>query len=123
MGKIKTSRRQKIFASRPRKSHKKKDKSFEISLRDDAGIAEFNPTATLLDTKLIGAAIVQCLIENHPDEIIEIIEEHINCLNKSKFLEDAAIPRSTMYRLLKKKNPTIRTLAKLMHAAHQAAKQ
>lgn len=120
MGKTRTSRRPKISTSRPQKSRKKTGKSFTVSLREDIGLKEFEPATTLLDTKLIGAAIIQCLIENDPDGVMEIIEGHISCLNKSKFLKEADVPRSTMYKLFKTKNPTIKTLAKIMSAAHHA---
>lgn len=90
-------------------------------MRDDVGIARFDPSQKLMDVKLIGAAIMECLIDNDPDGIMEVIESHLEALNKSKFLKDAGLPRSTMYQLFKRKNPTIQTLAKIVHAAYQAA--
>lgn len=118
MGKTKISQRRKVFTSKPRKSRKKRGESLEVSLREDVGITEFDPAKQLLDVKLIGQAIVECLIANDPEGVMEIIEGHISCFNKSKFLKEAKVPRSTMYQLLKKKNPTIKTLAKIMYATH-----
>lgn len=118
MGKTRTSLRPKISISKRRRPFKKNARSFSVSLREDVNLKEFIPERTLLDIKLIGAAIVQCLIENDPDGVMEIIEGHIHCLNKSKFLKKANVPRSTMYKLFKTKNPTIKTLAKIMHATH-----
>ncbi|MES2274025.1 MAG: hypothetical protein V4487_07520 [Chlamydiota bacterium] len=82
-----------------------------LNLRENVGITEFDPSKQLLDIKLIGAAIAQCLIENDPEGVVEIIEGHINCLNKPN-----------AYQFLKMKNPTIKTLAKIMHAAHHNMK-
>jgi DNA-binding phage protein len=82
-------------------------------------VTEFSPTTKLLNKELIGTAIMECLIENDPNGVMEIIEGHLEAMNKSKFLKDADVPRSTMYQLLKKKNPTIKTLAKIVHAAHK----
>ena len=86
--------------------------------KEDVNITEVDPIANLLDPDLIGSAIMQCLIENDPDGVMEIIEDHLYALNKSKFLREADVPRSTMYQLLKRKNPTIKTLAKIMYATH-----
>jgi DNA-binding phage protein len=94
------------------------NKPAKTALRKDANITEVNPIANLLDPDLIGSAIMQCLIENDPEGVMEIIEDHLYALNKSKFLRDADVPRSTMYQLLKRKNPTIKTLAKIMYATH-----
>ncbi|HEV8052219.1 MAG TPA: hypothetical protein VGP47_06980 [Parachlamydiaceae bacterium] len=78
-----------------------------------------DPIANLLDPNLIGSAIMQCLIENDPEGVMEVIEDYLYAVNKSKFLKEAEVPRSTMYQLLKRKNPTIKTLAKIMHATHR----
>ncbi len=63
---------------------------------------------------------MECLIENDPEGVMEVIETHLEALNKSSFLKEAGIPRSTMYKLFKTKNPTIKTLAKIMHTAYQS---
>ncbi len=89
-------------------------------MRDDVGITAFDPVETLGDIKLIGAAIMECLIDNDPDGVMEVVESHLEAINKSKFLKEAGVPRSTMYNLMKMKNPTIKTLAKIMYVAHHA---
>ncbi len=38
-------------------------------------------------------------------------------VNKTQFLKEANVPRSTMDNFFKKRNPTIKTLAKIMHAS------
>lgn len=91
----------------------------DLEIREDAGVTEVGPVENLLDLNLIGSAIMQCLIENDPEGVMEIIESHLYALNKSKFLREAKVPRSTMYQLLKRKNPTIKTLAKIIYATYQ----
>ena len=117
MAKIKTLRKRKASTAKQPKSRTKRNKHVAV-MRDDAGIIIFSPTEELRDIKLIGAAIMECLIANDPAGVMEVIESHLEAINKSKFLKDAGIPRSTMYKLLKMKNPTIKTLAKIIHAAH-----
>lgn len=64
---------------------------------------------------------MECLIANDADGVMEIIEGYLEALNKSQFLKDAGVPRSTAYQLFKRKNPTIRTLAKIVNAAYKAS--
>ena len=122
MDKAKTSLKPKPSILKPRRTQRRKSsmktETANVSIRDDANITELDPMANLLDPDLIGSAIMQCLIENDPEGVMEIIEHHLYALNKSKFLREADVPRSTMYQLLKRKNPTIKTLAKIMYATH-----
>ncbi len=92
----------------------------QVSLRDDADVSVFSPTESLKDIKLIGTAIMQHLIANDPSGVMETIETHLEALNKSKFSKEAGVPRSTIYKLFKMKNPTIKTLAKILHAAYNS---
>lgn len=123
MDKVKTSTKQRPSTSKSprakrRTTNMKAKEAANVTLRKDANITEVDPIANLLDPDLIGSAIMQCLIENDPEGVMEIIEDHLYALNKSKFLREANVPRSTMYQLLKRKNPTIKTLAKIMYATH-----
>lgn len=123
MDKVKTSpkRRPSILKQRRTQQCKSTIKAKEaanVIIREDADVTEVDPIANLLNPDLIGSAIMQCLIENDPEGVMEIIEDHLYALNKSKFLKEADVPRSTMYQLLKRKNPTIKTLAKIMYATH-----
>src|SRR5271166_5042508 len=115
MDKIKTSPKRRPSTSRPRRTQRHKTTmktkdAADVTIREDSNVTEVDPIANLLDPDLIGSAIMQCLIENDPEGVMEIIEDHLYALNKSKFLREANVPRSTMYQLLKRKNPTIKTL-------------
>lgn len=116
MDKVKTSLKRRQSTSKPLRTKRHKttmrtNETVKIILREDANITEVDPITNLLDPDLIGSAIMQCLIENDPEGVMEIIEDHLYALNKSKFLREADVPRSTMYQLLKRKKPTIKTLA------------
>ncbi|MFA6915367.1 MAG: hypothetical protein WC222_03145 [Parachlamydiales bacterium] len=94
-----------------------KDNSEKIfNLKEDA-VKEYNPVQNLLDTNKMGAAIMQCFIENDTDGVLEIIESYLYALNKTQFLKEANVPRSTAYNFFKRRNPTIKTLAKIIHAS------
>lgn len=45
---------------------------------------------------------------------MEVIGIYLDTHNKSKLLKEKNIPRSTLYSNLKAKNPTLKTLAKLI---------
>jgi DNA-binding phage protein len=123
MDKVKTFLVRRPSTSKPMRTQRHKDtiktkETTNVAIGADANTIEVDPIANLLDPALIGSAIMQCLIENDPEGVMEIIKDHLYALNKSKFLREAEVPRSTMYQLLKRKNPTIKTLAKIMYATH-----
>lgn len=93
----------------------------DFELKNDADLQEYDPISNLLDVNKIGAAIMQCLIENDTEGVLEIIENYLYALNKTQFLKSANVPRSTVYNFFRRRNPTIKTLAKIMNAiAHPA---
>lgn len=77
---------------------------------------EYNPMRDLLDETLIAQAVWECLKENDPDGVIEILEAHIKAKNKSQIAKAHDLPRATLYHAFKSKNPTLHTLAKLLNA-------
>ncbi|HVX00495.1 MAG TPA: hypothetical protein VHA52_08690 [Candidatus Babeliaceae bacterium] len=88
-----------------------------LKLRPGAKVTEYSPTSNLLDPVFIGRAIVECLQNNDPEGVMEVISAHLNALNKTKAASQAGIARSTLYHSLRGKNPTIKTLAKIMHGS------
>lgn len=61
-------------------------------------------------------AIVECLENNDPEGVMEVIAIYIESINKAKLAKNNELPRQTIYSALKHKNPTVKTLAKLMHS-------
>ena len=120
MGKTKISQKQKgctLKAPTPKSKGSHMDKSKpERVLREDANLKEYDPIKNL-HTKRMGAAVMECLFENDTEGALEIIEGYFYALDRTQFLKDAKVPRSTVYNVFKRRNPTIKTLAKIMHAS------
>lgn len=70
-----------------------------------------------IDESQTAKEIFECLKNNDPESLMYVVEKYLNALNKFKFSKEKNIPRSTIYHLLKKRNPTIKTLSKIVHAA------
>ncbi|OGB83867.1 hypothetical protein A3F66_02465 [candidate division TM6 bacterium RIFCSPHIGHO2_12_FULL_32_22] len=96
---------------------KSSEKIRYANLKKDANIRPYEPLQHLTDEGFIGKAIVECLNNNDPEGVMEVISIYLNALKKVHFAQKADISRSTLYHSLRKKNPTIKTLAKLMHAS------
>lgn len=88
----------------------------KLLLKKGAKVRKHSPTKTLADERLISKAIWECLKNNDPEGVIEVLEAHIEAVNKLKFSKEADIPRTTLYHVLHSKNPTLKTLAKVVHA-------
>jgi DNA-binding phage protein len=107
MAKAKTLiRRKKSFGNIPK-----------LRLKKGLKLAKHDPFKALLDEKLIAQAFWECLKENDPEGAMEVINTHLNALNKVQFAKESEIPRSTVYHSMKSKNPTLRTVAKLIHCS------
>lgn len=123
MDKKKTSIKQKSSLSRKRRLAQKgnkmtrKKQATEFSIKKEANLQEYDPVKNLLDINKMGAAIMQCFIENDTEGVLEIIENYLYAINKTQFFKEANLPRSTVYNFFKRRNPTIKTLAKIMHAS------
>ena len=87
-----------------------------LKLKLGSGVQEYSPTKELLSEDFIGKAILECLLNNDPEGVMEVIGTYLKAVNKVKTAQETNIPRSTLYHVVKAKNPTIRTLAKLMHS-------
>lgn len=90
----------------------KKDK---ILLKKDSNLIEYSPTQELLDEEFIALAIWDCLKNDDPEGVVEIIQAHLEVVNKCKVTKEVNLPRSSLYNALRGKNPTIKTLAKLVN--------
>lgn len=107
MDKIKTLKR-------PRKSsfNTLKNKT-SLKIKKGVKVVKCNPDK-YLSKEFIGSAIMECLLNNDPEGVIELLQIYLDEHNKVAFLKDAKVARSTAYQALKHKNPTIKTLAKIV---------
>src|ERR1700722_7359370 len=76
---------------------------------------EYDPMKDLLDDQLIAQAFWECLKDNDPEGAMEILEAHLHAKNKSKLARENDWPRTTIYHAFKSKNPSLPTVAKLVH--------
>lgn len=122
MGKIKTSQKLKksiLKAQKPDNKSKnmKKSNSSNRVLKKEHMNKEYDPIKDLLDKKKLGSAIIECLMENDTEGALEIIEGYLYAVDRTQVLKDAKIARSTAYNVFKRRNPTIKTLAKILYAS------
>lgn len=87
-----------------------------MKIKKGAKIKKFDPDK-YLSADFIGAAIMECLLNNDPEGIVELLDIYLEEHNKVEFLKDAGVSRSTAYQAFRHKNPTIRTLAKIVSTA------
>lgn len=87
----------------------------KFKLKKNANVTEIDSVKRLTDEKFIGEAIFDCLKNNDPDGLMEVISTYLKAVNKVKASEANKLSRATMYKALKGKNPTIKTLAKLVN--------
>jgi len=113
MGRTATSSRRRTASRKPRKMQKRK---VDLHLDDFEGAKAHDPLAYLTSIDNIGKAIVECLENNDPEGVMEVIATYLEAVNKTKLSKDHALHRQTLYSVLRHKNPTIKTLAKLMHS-------
>jgi probable addiction module antidote protein len=83
---------------------------------DFVGIRPHDPDKNLKDPKFVGAALLQCLRDNDPEGVMEVLAVYLSTLNKSKLSREEGLHRQTLYSAFKRGNPTVRTLAKIVHA-------
>lgn len=75
----------------------------------------WSPTKEILDPNNLALAVAECLVNNDPEGVLEVIEIYLETANMVKISKKAHISRATLYHSLRNKNPTIKTLAKLIH--------
>jgi DNA-binding phage protein len=88
-----------------------------MKLKKDAKVIKYSPTQELMDESFIATAVWECLKNNDPEGVVEIIETHLEVVNKVRAAQEAELSRSTLYHALKGRNPTLKTLAKLVSCA------
>ncbi len=85
-------------------------------LKTHAKVREISPTKMLTDETFIAKTVWECLKNNDPKGVIETLAAYFEAINKLQFSGETQIPRATLYHFLNGKNPTLKTLAKIVHA-------
>ncbi len=107
MGKAKTSSKHQTYLKNLSK----------VDLDRVSGLHKAEPLKDLTDDRQISMAVFECLLNNDPEGAMEMIEIYLEAMNKAKMRRKTKLPKSTMYSALKHRNPTIKTLAKIMYSS------
>lgn len=88
-----------------------------IKSKKSAKLKEHNPSDFFKKHEQVAAALLTCLEENDVEAYLEILNTYLY-INKSKVAKEAKLSRTTVQNALSSKgNPTIRTIAKIVHQA------
>jgi DNA-binding phage protein len=88
-----------------------------MKLKKGTGLRQSNPREELLNEELIGRAIWECLKNGDSEGVIEVVRIYLEAVKKTQTLKENDIAGLTVSHTLKSKNPTVKTLAKLVHAS------
>jgi DNA-binding phage protein len=89
----------------------------EVKTNHKKDITRWSAEDSFSDPSKVGAALLQCLIDNDTETYIEILESYLR-MNKLQVAKKAKMPRSTVQLAFSKSgNPTLKTLAKIVHEA------
>lgn len=91
-------------------------------IKPDAKVTSWDPNKHLLNRDFMSKAVLECLFNNDPEGALEVLSIYLNALNRFKVVPKAKITR-TKKTEFKLRNPTIRTLAKIMHSVSEEAKK
>lgn len=106
--------RKKISRNPKKSSLNTQKKEYELRPEMMHLLEECDPEKEICDGKLFKSAFWECMENNDPEGAIEMIEIYMNAINKKKQREKHKLPKSTMYNAIKSRNPTIKTLAKMI---------
>lgn len=80
-------------------------------------LPEVDTKSSFRDTGLVGKALLKCLIDNDPENYMNVLDSFVE-VNKKRVAEGANIARATVHNAFSKKgNPTLKTIAKIVHEA------
>lgn len=101
-----------------KKTSKKQQRSLvKFNPEKVKGLTRVEPLKELIDKEQTALAILECLQNNDPEGAMEMISIYLDALNKANLRKQTELPKSTMYSALKHRNPTIKTLAKIMYSS------
>ena len=103
------------------KISKKRDLSIDdlpiVHSSKKARIKPFNPSEQLAEKEFIAKALFEALCEGDEEAFIEIVNAYVEVISKTELVKRTKIPQSTLYHALSPHgNPTLKTIAKVMHA-------
>lgn len=93
-----------------------------ISIKENNDIMKHDPKQSFKDRKKVALALLECLIDNDTESYIEILDSYLR-INRKNVASKSRLSRSTVQQALSKKgNPTLKTIAKIVHEAAMSKK-
>ena len=89
--------------------------SSKFKFREGINLNKYDPIKKLLDQDFVAKAIWDCLKSDDPEGVLEILESYFDIVNKTQVCKKTNLSRTTFYKAFKNGNPTLKTLAKLIH--------
>jgi DNA-binding phage protein len=106
-----------------KKRHRSLERLAKLDLNKVKGLSKADLIKDLSDPQETALAILECLQNNDPEGAMEMIAIYLDAINKAKLRKKTELPKSTMYSALKHRNPTIKTLARIMYlSTHSSGK-
>ncbi len=88
-----------------------------IKSKKKSASSAHSPGSFFRSHEKVAAALLQSLEENDAEAFLEILDAYLK-VNRTKVAKEANLSRTTVQNALSKKgNPTIRTIAKIVHQA------
>ena len=87
----------------------------ETKITNKKELSEWKPESSFGEFEKVGAALLECLVENDTEAFMEILDSYLR-INRLQMSKKAKMSRSTVQLALSKKgNPTLKTIAKIVH--------
>ena len=104
-----------------KKISKKRGFSFsampETKLKQRRQMVAWEAEDTFLDTQKVASALLACLMENDVETFMEVLDSYLR-INRLQVAKRAKLSRATVQQALAPGgNPTLKTLAKIVHEA------
>lgn len=104
-----------------RKISKKPEECFEdipiVVPAKDVKVKRFDPESKLRDKNFVASALFEALSDGDEEAALEIIIAYVKAMKKTEIAKHEEMAASTVYHALSPKgNPTLRTIAKVLHA-------
>ena len=88
-----------------------------VDLKKRVNTETFHPEKVFKGHKKVATILLNCLIDNDTEAFLEILDSYLR-VNRRRIAKKARLARSTVQQALSGKgNPTLKTLAKIVHEA------
>lgn len=92
------------------------------SIKENNDLIKHDPKQSFKDHEKVALALLECLIDNDTKSYIEILDSYLR-VNRTHVAMNSKLSRSTVQQAFSKKgNPTLKTIAKIVHEASVSKK-